>query len=740
MPFSQKHVQQNAADILMLNPEDTSMKPIQEQLNTLSPEQRKLLELLVHQQAASEAAADVPPPEDNRGIPRRATTGPAPLSFGQQRMWLMDQFQPGSVVYHMPQVMQLDGWLDTDALERSLNEILRRHEILRTTFTSIDDEPAQIASPELHITLAYASVEDRPEPAREAAARQLVIADAQQPFDLTHGPLVRGLLIRLGEQRHIMALTLHHIVFDGWSMGIMLREIAALYQAFVAGTPVPLPDLPIQYADYATWQRQRLAPGAPGGLLEQQLAYWTKALNGRVAALDLPTDRPRAAVPSFTANGAKLPLHIPRPLTDALLALSKQEGATLFMTLLAAFQVLLHRYTGQPNILVGSPHANRNRDELETMIGFCNNMLVLHGEMTGDPTFRELIQQVRSTTLQAYEHQEIPFERLVEEFQPSQTMSRSPIFQVMFALQNAPLPVVTLEGLTMQVINVDLGTARFDLSLAIRESEQGLTGVLLYNSDLFDAATITRLLEHYHTLLQSIAADLGQHISTLPILPHAEQQQLLAWSNDAHMYLLDHNLQLVPIGVPGDVYISDTGTCTERSPTLEHDPARAVPHPFCDTPEARLYKTDRRARYRADGTMDIVSVMTVEGASAAKATPFVAPRTPIEEELTLIWMEILGHERIGVHDNFFELGGHSLSAARLIMLVRETFKVDLPMRSLFEATTVAAMAELIVAHEIRPGQTEKIAQVLRRLRGTSEEEKWLLLEQKRRERSQKGPS
>ncbi|MBV9787345.1 MAG: hypothetical protein JOZ51_04180, partial [Chloroflexi bacterium] len=701
------------------------MSDIQSQLAQLSPEQRRLLELLAHKQAtqaASAATAAETPPAQGGTIPLRTTSGPAPLSFGQERLWLLDQFQPGSAFYNMPLVMRLDGPLDTHALHRSLNEILRRHEILRTTFTQgapgSDSQPAQVVAPELQLTLARDSVEDLPAAERESAALERVIAEAQRPFDLAHGPLMRGLLVRLDEQRHMLAVTLHHIVFDGWSMGIMLREIVALYPAFVADAPVPLPALPIQYADYATWQRQRLAAGTPGGLLEQQLAYWKGELGGKVGALDLPTDRGRAAMPSFTANGAKMPLHIARPLADALIDLSKQENGTLFMTLLAAFQALLHRYSGQQSILVGSPIANRNQDELEGMIGFFNNMLVLHGDLQGEPTFRELVGRVRGTTLRAYEHQELPFERLVAEFQPSQNMSRSPLFQVMFALQNAPRPAVEQAGLTLQAINVDLGVARFDLSLSIRESEQGLNATLLYNTDLFDAATITRMLEHYHTLLQSVVADPDRRISALPILAEAERQQLLAWSNDAQIYVLDSNLQLAPIGVPGDVYISDADGSADSSSDGERDPARAVPHPFRDAADsqtgAQLYKTDRRARYRADGTMDILTTATSDGAEAAQTAPFVAPRSPIEEELAGIWKTIIGHERIGVYDDFFELGGHSLSAARMLSRVRETFKVDIPMRRLFEATTVAAMAELIVAHEARPGQTDKIARVLQR--------------------------
>jgi acyl carrier protein len=711
------------------------MSDIQTQLDTLSPDQRKLLELLLKKRAAQEASSHVvdtteAPPPDERSIPRRTGSDPAPLSFGQQRLWLLDQFQPGSAFYNMPLVMKLDGPLNIAVLERSLNEIVRRHELLRTTFRSLNDSPVQIVAPELRLTLARQDVIECPADEREAEALRRIIAEGQRPFDLAAGPLLRGLLLRLDEQRHMLALTLHHIIFDGWSMGVILREIIALYGAFSAGKPSPLPELPIQYGDYAAWQRQRLQ----GELLERQLAYWKNELGGKVVALNLPTDRPRPTVPSFTANGAKQHLHLSRQLATALQALSKQEGATLFMTLLAAFQTLLHRYSSQPSILVGSPIANRNQDELEGMIGFFNNMLVLHGDLSGAPSFRELLRRVRATTLRAYDHQELPFERLVEEFQPSQNSSRSPLFQVMFALQNAPRPAMKQGDTTMQALNVDLGTARFDLSLSVRENEAGLVATMLYNTDLFDAATVERMLAHYQTLLESLPTSAGQPITALPMLPAGEAHQLLAWSEEAQIYLLDAHMQLAPIGVPGDLYISDTGLEAAAPVGLERDPARAVAHPFSPAPEARLYKTDRRARYRADGTMDILTAAGETQTQRREARPFVAPRTPVEEEIALIWTTILGQERIGVHDDFFELGGHSLSAARLLSRVRELFRVDLPMRRLFEATTVAAMAELIIASEPRPGQTEKIARALNRLRSASPEEKRQLLEQKRQER------
>ena len=698
------------------------MNDLQSKLASLSPEQRKLLELMLQKQA-QQATEPAPEPEQ-RSIPRRAGGEPAPLSFGQQRLWVLDQFQPGSAFYNMPLVMQLDGPLDVPTLEASLNEIARRHDVLRTTFRATTGEPVQVVAPDLRLTLARLDVEHLPEDKRRDEALRLVIEEGQRPFNLASGPLVRGTLVRLDDERHMLALILHHIIFDGWSMGVILREIIAIYPALLAKRPVPLPPLPIQYGDYAAWQRQRLQ----GETLEKQLAFWKGELGGKVGALELPTDRERPTVPSFTANGAKQHLHIARPLADALIALSKQDGGTLFMTLLVAYQTLLHRYSGQDTILVGSPIANRNDDDIEGMIGFFNNMLVLHGDLHGAPTFRDMLRQVRETTLRAYDHQELPFERLVEEFQPSQTMSRSPLFQVMFALQNAPRPVLKHGGLALQAINIDLGTARFDLSLSVRENEAGLVATMLYNTDLFDAPTIERMLGHYHHLLESFVATPDTPLDLLPMVGDEERQQLLAWSDEAQMYVLDAHLQLAPIGVPGTIYLGDTVQTGEQ-----RDQTMAVPHPFREG--ASLYRTTRRARFRPDGTMDILTANS-GGQAEKKTAPFVAPRTPIEEEIAAIWVAIIGHDRIGIHDDFFELGGHSLSAARLITRVRETFKVDLPMRRLFEATTVAAMADLIVANEQRPGQTDKIARALQRLKGASLEERRNLLEQKRRERGQ----
>ncbi len=714
------------------------MNDIQAQLATLSPEQRKLLELLAQKQAAKAASAaaaeeTAPPPADDNAIPRRPMAGPAPLSYGQRRLWLLDQFQPGSAFYNMNLAMQLDGPLDTAALEGSLNEIVRRHSVLRTTFIATPGgEPAQVVAPELRLSFARKDLHDTPADQREAEAQRLINIEAQQPFDLARGPLVRGLLLRLDERKHTLILVMHHIICDGWSTGVILRELVAIYPAVLAGKSSPLPALSIEYADYADWQRQWLQ----GELLERQLAFWKQQLNGKVVPLELPTDTPRSAVPSFTARGIKVPVQIDKRLTDGLNALSKQEGATLFMTLLAAFHSLLHRYSGQGSILIGSPIANRNRDEIEGMIGFFNNMLVLHADFGDDPPFRELLRCTRTMTLQAYDHQELPFERLVEEFQTTQSTNRSPLFQVMFALQNTPRPVLKQGALTLRPLTVDNGTARFDLSVSMRENEQGVSGSLLYNADLFDEATIDRLLGHYRTLLESIVATPEQQISSLPILTPAERQQIIEWSEGAQIYLLDRHMQLVPIGVPGDLYIGDTGLPLGDQTDAGRAAVEPVPNPFSSAPEARLYKTGQLARFRADGTMDILSAAGAEHAGKTQEREFVAPRTPIEEELAGIWVSVLGQERVGVYDDFFELGGHSLSAARLLTRVRETFKVDLPLRRLFEATTVAQMADLIIAHEARPGQTEKIVRVLQRIRGASAEEKRQLLDQKRRDRDQ----
>jgi len=457
-----------------------------------------------------------------------------PASFAQQRLWFLDQFEPGSPYYNIPSAVRLTGKLDVVALERTLNEIVRRHESLRTTFATMDGEPVQVISPSLTLPLPVVDLRDLPPAERESEAMRLAMEEARRPFNLSQGPLLRTTLLRLDEEEYMMLLTMHHIVSDGWSMGVLIGEIATIYAAFSAGKPSPLPELPIQYADFALWQREWLQ----GEVLETQLNYWKQQLGDDLDVLELPTDHPRPAV--YTNNGATQSLKLPKRLADALKALSREEDATLFMTLLAAFQTLLHRYTGQSSISVGTPIANRNRAEIEGLIGFFVNTLVLRTDFSGDPTFRELLGRVREVTLGAYAHQDLPFEMLVEALQPERDMSHTPLFQVMFILQNVPMQGQELPGLTLSQVETHTGTSTFDLTLIMAEGADGLNAALEYNTDLFDAATITRMLGHFQTLLEGIAADPDRRISELPLLTEAERQQLLTeWNDTATDYPQD---------------------------------------------------------------------------------------------------------------------------------------------------------------------------------------------------------
>ena len=461
--------------------------------------------------------ADVPAEEDVYVFP---------LSFAQERLWFLDQFEPGSPFYNIPAAVRLTGKLDVVALERTLNEIVRRHEVLRTTFATVNREPVQVISPARMLSLPVIDLQDLPQTRREAEAMRLATEEARRPFDLTRGPLLRGSLLRLDQEEHIVLLTMHHIVSDGWSMGVLVAEIGAIYEAFSTGQPSPLPELPIQYADFAVWQREWLE----GEILETQLDYWKGHLGGDPGILELPIDRPRPAVQ--TNRGATQSRKLPRRLTESLKALSLQERVTLFMTLLAAFQTLLHRYSGQDRVGVGSPIANRSRAELEGLIGFFVNTLVLYTDLSGNPTFRELLGRVREVTLGAYAHQDLPFETLVEALQVERDMSHTPLFQVMFILQNAPAKAQELPGLTLRQLHTHSGTSTFDLTLSVTESLDGLDASVEYNTDLFDAVTITRMLEHFHILLEGIVADPDRRISELPLLAEAERHRMVVEWND----------------------------------------------------------------------------------------------------------------------------------------------------------------------------------------------------------------
>ena len=411
----------------------------------------------------------------------------------------------------MPTALRLTGRLNTDALEWSINEIIRRHESLRTTFRLIDNQPVQVIAEQLTLKMPVVDLQTFQAEEREAKVMRLATEEARRPFDLETGPLVRARLLRLNAEEWVLIFTMHHIISDGWSMGVLVNEMAALYKSYIEDQPSPLAELPVQYADFAEWQREWLTKGN----LERQLQYWKQQLGGELPVLELPADRVRPPRQSF--RGAVQRFALSEELSAAIKNLGRQEGATLFMTLLAAFQSLLHRYTNQTDILVGTGIANRNRAEIESLIGFFVNTLVLRTDFGGRPTFRELLRRVRDLTLEAYAHQDLPFERVVEELQPARDLSRNPIFQVSFALQNAPMQELELPGLALRTQEFETLTTRFDLECHMWDVAGGLQGFLFYSTDLFDEATVERLIEHYRKFLEEVVANPDKRVSEIRV-------------------------------------------------------------------------------------------------------------------------------------------------------------------------------------------------------------------------------
>ncbi len=448
-----------------------------------------------------------------------------PLSFAQQRLWFLDQFDPGSPFYNVPATYLLSGLLKPTVLQQSLNEIVRHHEILRTTFTSDNGHAVQRIAPGLSLELPLIDLSGLADAEREAEVARLVQEEIKRPFDLATGPLLRATLFRLNSEKHVLVLTMHHIVTDAWSTGILYRELGALYAAFDQRQPSPLPDLRIQYADFALWQREWLQ----GEILQTQLDYWKQQLHD-APVLALPTDRPRPREQTY--HGARQSFVLSKNLLQTLNNLGQQENATLFMVLLAAFKILLHRYSGQSDILVGSPIANRNHAEIEPLIGFFTNTLALRTRLDENPTFAELLKQVREHTLEAFAHQDLPFEKLVHELDLERDLSRNPLFQVLFTLQNAPHSALSLRGLELELLTFDIETVRFDLEVHFEEDTDGLHGSLTYNTDLYDASTIKRMAGHFESLLSAIATDPQQRVSTLPLLRPGERRQLVHEWND----------------------------------------------------------------------------------------------------------------------------------------------------------------------------------------------------------------
>ena len=463
--------------------------------------------------------------------PRGRAADSFPLSFAQQRLWFLNQLQPDSPFYNVSDAYRLTGRLNVGVLERSFHALVRRHETLRTTFITVGGEPRQFINEAAPFTLPVIDLTSIPAKRRKAEALRLAVEEAERLFDLRRDLMLRVSFLRMDEEEHVLLISTHHIASDGWSRGVLVGELMTLYEAFVEGRTLALPELPIQYADYAVWQREQLT----GAVLDEQLGYWKERLGGELPVLELPTDRPRPPLPTYL--GAYYLLEFSENLSAELNALSRRAGATLYMTLLAAFNVLLYRYTGQTDIVVGTPTAGRNRREVEGLIGFFVNTLVMRTDLSGDPTFRELLGRVREVALGAQTNQDVPFEKLVEELHPQRDMSRNPLFQVAFGLQNAPTPDFTLPGLTLTPMDVGGDSSKFDLEFHLWESGGALDGAVIYSTDLFEETSIARLFTHYVRLLEGVVAAPDTRISDLPLLTEDERQQMLVgWNQTATPY------------------------------------------------------------------------------------------------------------------------------------------------------------------------------------------------------------
>ncbi len=484
-----------------------------DQTEGLSPAKRALFEqMLLRQRGTSQQEATVIP----------SGRGESPLSFAQQRLWFLDQLEPGNPAYNIPLALRLTGPLNRAALQQALAEIIRRHDVLRARFISVDGRPVQVISSAVPLDVPMFDLGGLPSGERETEVRRLIAEEALRPFTLADGKLIRASLLRVDEQEHIFLLTLHHIISDGWSMTVFIGEMVTLYDAFSANWPSPLSEPRIQYRDYAIWQREHLQ----GTALTEHLAYWREQLQDAPADLALPLSVERRAAQTF--RGSVHAFSVDATVSERLTALSHQERASLFMTLLAAFQTLLWRYTGQDDIVVGSPVANRNRTEFEDVIGFFVNMLALRTRVEDHLTFRQLLRRVRGVALGAYAHQELPFERLVEELHPDRNPSYNPLFQVLFTLQTIPSPLLALRDITITSLDYCSPTTKFDLSIELTECELGLRGLWAYNTDLFDDSLIGGMVRHFQTLLAGISLNPDQRLSAFPLFDEVERQHLIA--------------------------------------------------------------------------------------------------------------------------------------------------------------------------------------------------------------------
>ncbi|MGZ4123604.1 MAG: condensation domain-containing protein, partial [Tumebacillaceae bacterium] len=469
--------------------------------------------------------------EQEATIPRRDPAATPHLSDSQLRLWFMYQLEPDNPAYNISSDVRIKGTPNVEVLERCFQEIIRRHEVLRITFHNEGGMPMQQFHADVKLTIPVIDLSDLPQAERDEEVKRLLTLEVTTPFDLTVAPMLRLTLLKLDELEWVLSLSIHHIVSDGWSSGVFITEMATLYEAFIAGKPSPLPELPIQFADYAEWHRNWFS----GAVEEEQTAFWKQQLSGDLPVLHLPYDRPRSVGTSF--GGAMYKFMISEEIKQGLLNLCQQEGATLFMILLAAYNVQLGRYTGLEDLIVGTPIANRTQGELEPLIGFLANTLVLRTDLSGDPTFRELLGRVQKMALDSYAHQEMPFVKLIEAVSPERSLGASPLVQAFFVMQKESRREVQLTDLTLSLSAIESRSAKFDLTLFLFEEEQGISAAFEYNTDLFDESTMARWAEHTLTLLEAVVKRPDVPLSHISMLTAAERQQLLVeWNNNAIVY------------------------------------------------------------------------------------------------------------------------------------------------------------------------------------------------------------
>jgi len=688
--------------------------PIQERLRERSGVTLPIIDLFKYRTAGALARhlhqlqAEDRPAEPERPapiVPRLADAGDAPASFAQEQLWFIDRLEPGSPVYNLPTAVQLVGTLDRTALRRALARLVLRQAVLRTTLGTVAGRPVQVVAERLVPVLPEIDLTALAPAAREATTERLLATEALLPFDLAAGPLFRAALLRLDADRHVLPVTFHHTITDGWSLRLFYEELGEFYGAEIEGGDPGLAALPVQYADFAPWQRERLR----GEVLERLLGYWRQRLAGAPALLDLPFDRPRPPVQRY--HGISEHLEVEPAVAGALRAFAQGEGATLFMTLSSAYATLLHRYSGEPDMVLGTPTANRWPGELEPLLGFFANTMALRVDLSGDPTFRELLGRMRSAVLADYAHQELPFEKIVEELRPKRDVSHNPIYQVVFALETSPRPYrLDLAGLSLVPLLPVEGTAKFDLALYMGDHGGRLSGLFEANRDLVDRATAARLLRHFVTLAAAAAAEPLRRLSELSFLAPGERLEVRNGDRRARYRGYRIDLARIEAALEEHPAIAAAAVAGRAEPSGEERLAAYVTaRPAAVLPSAielRAFLGERLPEFMLPGVFAVLGEMplTPEGeidrgvlpASEEDSALPAAPLPPADEAERIvaeIWRELLGVEQVGLGDNFFALGGHSLLLLPMQEQLERRFGVHLPIVELFKFPSAGALAQ-----------------------------------------------